>query len=81
MALQPVLKRIIDDIPPNPNSVSPSEKEEEKEEREDPLRLMEHPRLGSMFWKNVIKDVRKHGSRKVSGAQAQIISFSKTQPG
>src|ERR1700722_24085 len=39
------------------------------------------PRSRSVFWREVIKEVEKKGSRVVAGVQGQFANFEKTQPG
>lgn len=39
------------------------------------------PRGKSVFWKEIIKEVKKKGSRAVVGVSGQFASFEKTQPG
>ncbi|KAH8104043.1 RTC4-like domain-containing protein, partial [Cristinia sonorae] len=39
------------------------------------------PRKGSVFWRDVVKNVRQQGSKQASGVRGQFSSFEKTQPG
>ncbi|KIM88166.1 hypothetical protein PILCRDRAFT_814082 [Piloderma croceum F 1598] len=39
------------------------------------------PRGKSVFWKEIVKEVKKKGSRAVVGVSGQFASFEKTQPG
>jgi hypothetical protein len=39
------------------------------------------PRGKSVFWKEIVKEVKKKGSRVVVGVSGQFASFEKTQPG
>ena len=39
------------------------------------------PRKSSVFWQDVVRSVRKDGSRKTAGVAGQLANFSKTQPG
>jgi hypothetical protein len=39
------------------------------------------PWLKCMFWKEVMKEIKKKGSRAVAGVQGQFANFEKTQPG
>lgn len=39
------------------------------------------PRGESVFWKEIVKEVKKKGSRAVVGVKGQFASFEKTQPG
>ncbi|KAI0077757.1 hypothetical protein K474DRAFT_1567468, partial [Panus rudis PR-1116 ss-1] len=39
------------------------------------------PRKGSIFWKDVTRNVKREGARKATGVRGQFSSFSKTQPG
>ena len=39
------------------------------------------PRSKCVFWKEVIKEVKKKGSRAVAGVRGQFANFEKTQPG
>lgn len=39
------------------------------------------PRRKSVFWKEIVKEVKKKGSRAVVGVTGQFASFEKTQPG
>ena len=39
------------------------------------------PRVGSVFWKDITKDVKKQGSRQTAGVKGQFDNFSRTQPG
>ncbi|OAX33804.1 hypothetical protein K503DRAFT_725367 [Rhizopogon vinicolor AM-OR11-026] len=38
-------------------------------------------RIGSFFWREVKKEIKKQGSRTVTGVKGQFTSFEKTQPG
>lgn len=51
------------------------------EDHEDEELQKARPRKGSVFWKEVVKNVRKEGSKKASGVRGQFSSFEKTQPG
>ena len=56
--------------------------EDEDKDAVDDVELLEtRPRLGSAFWKEVVKGVKKKGSRQAAGVRGQMTSFSKTQPG
>jgi hypothetical protein len=39
------------------------------------------PRIRSVFWREVKKEIKKQGSRTVTGVKGQFASFEKTQPG
>lgn len=39
------------------------------------------PRIRSIFWRDVKKEIKKQGSRTVTGVKGQFASFEKTQPG
>ncbi|KDQ50722.1 hypothetical protein JAAARDRAFT_199716 [Jaapia argillacea MUCL 33604] len=39
------------------------------------------PRGRSIFWKEILKEIKKKGSRAVVGVKGQFASFEKTQPG
>jgi hypothetical protein len=39
------------------------------------------PRMRSVFWREVKKEIQKQGSRTVTGVKGQFASFEKTQPG
>jgi hypothetical protein len=39
------------------------------------------PRGKSVFWREIVKEVKKKGSRTVVGVNGQFASFEKTQPG
>ena len=41
----------------------------------------DRPRKRSVFWQDVVRSVRKDGSRKTAGVAGQLANFSKTQPG
>lgn len=54
----------------------------DEEDAVDDLELLKtRPRMGSAFWKEVVKGVKNKGSRQASGVRGQMTSFSKTQPG
>lgn len=77
--MQESLQAIIDD---HVNDVDHSDEEDEKA----PLKVVrgeedKGPRSKCVFWKELIKEVKKKGSRAVAGVQGQFASFEKTQPG
>jgi hypothetical protein len=39
------------------------------------------PRARSDFWREIKKQIKKQGSRTVTGVKGQFASFEKTQPG
>lgn len=39
------------------------------------------PRGRSVFWKEVVDEIKKKGTRAVVGVSGQFASFEKTQPG
>jgi hypothetical protein len=39
------------------------------------------PRSRSVFWREMVNEVKKQGSRTVVGLKGQFASFEKTQPG
>ena len=42
---------------------------------------LKRPRVRSVFWREVKKEIKKQGSRTVIGVKGQFASFEKTQPG
>lgn len=50
-------------------------------ENDAPADWEDNPRKSSVFWQDVVKSVRKDGSRKATGVAGQLANFSKTQPG
>ena len=77
-ALQPSLRMIVDDVPED--SEVTVDDGDESETEDESFRLM-HPRMGSVFWKGILRDIKKYGSRRMAGTQGQLINFAKTQPG
>ncbi|OSX64116.1 hypothetical protein POSPLADRAFT_1137777 [Postia placenta MAD-698-R-SB12] len=75
-ALKPRLQAILDDIDEDflPGA-------SRKEEYEEDGQYADRPRKGSVFWRDVVKSVRKKGSRQTAGVAGQFASFDKTQPG
>ncbi|KAH9921093.1 RTC4-like domain-containing protein, partial [Amylocystis lapponica] len=53
----------------------------EDDDEEDEEKYAGRPRKSSVFWRDVIKSVRKTGSRRTTSIRGQFSSFSKTQPG
>lgn len=49
--------------------------------REDEERQKLRPRKGSTFWRDVVQNIKKQGSRQTAGLRGQMSSFNKTQPG
>lgn len=66
------LKALIDDQ--NVSSISDFEDEDED-------LWSTGPRSRCVFWKEVMKDVKKKGSKVVAGVRSQFANFEKTQPG
>ena len=44
-------------------------------------RKAQGPRQKCMFWRDVMKEIKKQGSRAAVGVRGQFASFEKTQPG
>lgn len=83
-ALKEVLKRIVDDVDEEwlPGHVmTEEEKKAVVKVEEDPYMQQQYPRKGSTFWKEVIKNVKTHGSKQAVGVRNQFSNFAKTQPG
>jgi hypothetical protein len=51
------------------------------EEGTDDRQKERGPRGKSVFWRDIIKEVKKKGSRAVVGVSGQFANFEKTQPG
>lgn len=79
--LKGALKRIVDDVDEEwlPGHTR-SEDENEVDVDEDEVQQT-RPRKGSTFWKDVIRNVKSHGSRQTMGVRNQFSNFAKTQPG
>ena len=54
---------------------------EKDDDWEDEYLQVARPRKGSVFWRDVIKNVKKQGSKQASGVRGQFSNFDKTQPG
>lgn len=76
-ALRPRLQAIVDDVDEDFLSGAPREDRDD----EDEAQWGGRPRKGSVFWWDVIKSVKKSGSRQAAGVRGQFASFEKTQPG
>ncbi|KAH9924827.1 RTC4-like domain-containing protein [Amylocystis lapponica] len=76
-ALRDQLEEIVRDV--DEEFLPGAHRRDEDEEDED--RYAGCPRKGSIFWRDVVKSVRKTGSRQTAGVRGQFASFSKTQPG
>lgn len=81
--LESMLQKVVDDVDEGflPGQAKLSGQEETDRDEEDSDILLERPRRGSTFWKDVVKNVKQKGSRQTSGVRGQLSSFSKTQPG
>lgn len=78
-ALKPRLQEIIDDVD---EEFLPGAHRADGAEGDDDIEIWaDKPRKGSIFWQDVVKSVRKSGSRKTAGVAGQLANFSKTQPG
>ncbi|TCD71775.1 hypothetical protein EIP91_003118 [Steccherinum ochraceum] len=58
-----------------------TEETELGENEEDEELQLVRPRKGSVFWRDVVQNVKKEGSRQASGVRGQFSNFEKTQPG
>ncbi|TFY64647.1 hypothetical protein EVJ58_g2485 [Rhodofomes roseus] len=77
-ALRAKLQEIIDDVD---EDFLPGAHRADDAGDDDVARWSDRPRKGSTFWRDVVKSVRKSGSRKTAGVAGQLANFSKTQPG
>ncbi|CAL1715163.1 unnamed protein product [Somion occarium] len=80
------LRKIVDDVdedwlPGHVTGPSEGEDNEDDAELEDEELQGERPRKGSLFWRDVIRNVKTKGSRQAAGVRNQFSNFSKTQPG
>ncbi|KAF7796825.1 hypothetical protein EIP86_008009 [Pleurotus ostreatoroseus] len=82
-ALSAILKDVDEAfIPGRERGDDDDEEEDEDKDAVDDVELLKtRPRMGSAFWKEVVKGVKKKGSRQAAGVRGQMTSFSKTQPG
>ncbi|KZT70805.1 hypothetical protein DAEQUDRAFT_764374 [Daedalea quercina L-15889] len=76
--LKPRLQEIIDDV--DEDFLLGVQRRDDVED-DDSDKWADRPRKGSVFWRDVAKNVRKSGSRKATGVAGQLANFNKTQPG
>ncbi|KAJ7655395.1 RTC4-like domain-containing protein, partial [Mycena rosella] len=55
--------------------------EAEKERRAELKGSNKGPRMGCIFWTDLLKDLKTKGTKGVKGVQGQFANFEKTQPG
>ncbi|PCH44453.1 hypothetical protein WOLCODRAFT_123606, partial [Wolfiporia cocos MD-104 SS10] len=81
-ALKWHLQEIVDDVDEDflPGAQR-KELGEDSESDSDGERWVDRPRKRCVFWKDVVKRVRKNGSRQATGIAGQFSNFDKTQPG
>ncbi|THH29525.1 hypothetical protein EUX98_g4671 [Antrodiella citrinella] len=89
VALKSQLQAIIDDV--DEDFLSSDKQQEEKadavgeppvdDDYEDEELQKVRPRKGSVFWRDVVKNVKEQGSKQASGVRGQFSNFDKTQPG
>ncbi|THH00643.1 hypothetical protein EW026_g1928 [Hermanssonia centrifuga] len=79
------LQAIVDDVDeqflPGHERQDVDDDEDETAAVDDKQLLKTRPRMGSAFWREVVKNVKKKGSRKATGIHGQMSNFSKIQPG
>ncbi|CCM02591.1 uncharacterized protein FIBRA_04694 [Fibroporia radiculosa] len=79
-ALMPQLRGIIDDVDED-FSLGSLEDDIDEDEGEDNGMWVARPRKSSIFWRDIIKNVRKKGSRQTTSIAGQFANFNKIQPG
>jgi hypothetical protein len=55
--------------------------DDEKESDQPKPERSKGPRMGCIFWKDLLKDLKSKGTKGVKGVQGQFANFEKTQPG
>lgn len=88
-ALKDKLKEIVDDIDERflPNARTKAEKSNASEDETGEESDMNNedsenrPRWSSLFWRDLVKRIRKAGSKKTAGIREQFSNFHKAQPG
>lgn len=85
MRMKNVLRTIIED--PGDNDVGRTEEVEDDWEvphgnkRTSKFRKQKGPKANSIFWNEVIQEIKAKGSRAVAGVRGQFANFEKAQPG
>lgn len=72
--MREALRDLIDD----PGEVDAPDESGQDTDSEDRKR---GPKARSIFWREVMKEVKKKGSRAAAGVRGQFANFEKTQPG
>ena len=80
--LQAIVDDVDEDFEPGRERPQDDTDEDKGEDAKDDEFLLDfRPRKGSLFWIEVVRSVRKRGSKNAAGVYAQMSNFSKTQPG
>ncbi|KAI0685902.1 RTC4-like domain-containing protein [Cytidiella melzeri] len=86
LRLQSKLQAIVDDVDedfePGKERFDGGANDQEQGDAEDDGLLLDYrPRKGSLFWIDITRSVKRHGSSNAAGVRAQMANFSKSQPG
>ncbi|KAJ7496832.1 RTC4-like domain-containing protein [Mycena latifolia] len=74
------LSYILED-PGDPIVYGNGEETEERQKPESEPKRSKGPRMQCIFWKDLLKDLKKQGTKGVKGVRGQFANFEKTQPG